>query len=210
VEGFTIIVVDDVGQESYTVHKVYSIGRILLPDLSQTLFLLNRPLKRANVKTIRRIQIGETDLYKQMRLASLRDAPYAFSSTYEGALQRSVDSWREQAEGSARGTNRATFIAFSDDVPIGIAAIYRLDDQAEVGEVLQVWVERDYRRTGVAWDLMNAVFTWAGENTICRIIARVTNGNARALKFYCKYGFSINDKSLLGDPDGVLLVKEVN
>jgi len=75
------------------------------------------------MRAIRRIQIGEADLFKQMRLASLRDAPYAFSSTYESALRRSAESWREQADNTAQGSDRATFIAFSDDAPIGIAAL---------------------------------------------------------------------------------------
>jgi hypothetical protein len=51
---------------------------------------------------IRRIQIDEADLYKQMRLASMRDAPYAFSSSYESALLRNSESWRDQANSTAR------------------------------------------------------------------------------------------------------------
>jgi len=90
------------------------------------------------MKAIRRIQIGEADLFKQMRLASLQDAPYAFSSTYESALCRSAKSWQEQANSTARGADRVTFIAFSDNAPIGVAALYRLPGQTDVGEVLQV------------------------------------------------------------------------
>ena len=139
----------------------------------------------------------------------MQDAPYAFSSTYDSALQRSAESWREQADRNAKGKDRATFIAFSDDVPIGITALYRLEDKAEVGEVLQMWVSPEYRGTSIAWDLMVAIFMWASENNFRRIIAGVTNVNARALKFYTKYGFSIIDKSSSSDSDGVSLAKEV-
>jgi hypothetical protein len=52
--------------------------------------------------TIRRLQSDEVDLFKQIRLSSLQDAPYAFSSTYDSALQRSNDSWRERAESTTR------------------------------------------------------------------------------------------------------------
>jgi ribosomal protein S18 acetylase RimI-like enzyme len=145
-----------------------------------------------------------------MRLTSLQDAPYAFPSTYDAALRRSAESWQEQAERTALGTDRATFIAFSDDVPIGIAALYRLEDKVESGELLQVWVSPEYRRTTIAWDLMDAIFKWAGKNNFRRIVAGVTNVNARALKFYIKYGFSIIDESSPNNPNGIHLGKEVS
>jgi ribosomal protein S18 acetylase RimI-like enzyme len=74
---------------------------------------------------------------------------------------------------------------------------------------MQVWVSPDYRGTNVVWDLMDAIFRWAEENNFHRIIAGVTNVNARALKFYTKYGFSIMDESAQHDSDSVYLVKEV-
>jgi RimJ/RimL family protein N-acetyltransferase len=144
-----------------------------------------------------------------MRLKSLQEAPYAFSSTYDSAIRRSAESWREQAESTAQGNDRAAFIAFSEDAPIGIAALYRLEGQAEVGEVLQVWVAPEFRGTKVAWDLMDVVFKWAGENNFRRVIAGVTKVNVRALKFYSKYGFSVMDEPLSNISEGVSLVKEV-
>ena len=155
--------------------------------------------------TIRRLQVGEADLFKQLRLTALQDAPYAFPSTYDAALQRSAASWREQAERTAQGADRATFIAFSEESPIGMAALYRREDKAEIGEVLQVWVSKKYRRTKVAWDLMEAIFKWASENNFRTIIAGVTKGNARALKFYDKYGFSMMEVTA----EGVYLMKEI-
>jgi RimJ/RimL family protein N-acetyltransferase len=161
------------------------------------------------VITIRRLQRGEIDLFKQLRLKALQDAPYAFPATYEAALQRSAESWREQAERTTQGSNRATFIVFSDDLPIGMTALYRYEDKVDVGELLQVWVHPEYRGTRVAWDLMDEIFKWAGENNFSRIIAGVTKGNPRALKFYLKYGFSIINEPSPSDSGGVYLVKEV-
>ena len=155
--------------------------------------------------TIRRLQVGEVDLFKQVRLMALQEAPYAFPSTYAAAVQRSAESWREQADRSAQGLDRATFIVFSDDLPVGMAALYRDEDKVDVGELLQVWVSSEYRGTRVVWELMDEIFKWASENRFHRIIAGVTKGNARALKFYGKYGFSLMEES----STGVYLVKEV-
>jgi ribosomal protein S18 acetylase RimI-like enzyme len=161
------------------------------------------------VFTIRRLRNGEAELFKQMRLESLLEAPYAFSSTYASALQRSDESWREQAERTVQGSDRATFIAFSDTLPVGIAALYRLDGQEGVGELLQVWVSPECRGAGVAGDLMDAVFQWARENHFQRIIAGVNKENPRALKFYIRYGFTETDLPVSGDAGGVYLAKEV-
>ena len=156
--------------------------------------------------TTRRIQLGEVDLFKRLRLLSLQDAPYAFSSTYELALRRTDESWREQAERTVHGMDRATFISFLEDEPVGMAALYRLENQADVGELLQVWVAPGQRGGQAARSLMDAVFTWAGENHFCKIIASVRRENPRAIQFYLKYGFSFQDTE---DSQDVLLMKAV-
>ena len=159
--------------------------------------------------TIRRIRTGEADLLKQVRLASLRDAPYAFGATYDLVSQRGDEDWRERAESTAHGTDKATFFAFDDSAPIGMTALFRTEDQAEIAELVQVWIAPEYRGTGTGRDLMDFVFKWAGENKFRRVIAGVTKGNGRALKFYIRYGFSVITESLPNDSDGVSLAKEV-
>ena len=167
------------------------------------------PFDRINTISVRRIRIGESELFKRMRLTSLQEAPYAFSSTYESALRRSPESWTGQADRSAQGSDRATFIAFSGDSPIGIAALYRDKDRMDVGEVLQVWVAPEYRSKGVALGLMDAIFQWAKENGFRKIVATITKGNTRALRFYQKCGFRPVDCASLDGPDDPTMMKEI-
>jgi len=158
--------------------------------------------------SVRRIQIGEGELFKQMRLTSLHESPSAFASTYESALNRSSESWSEQADNSTGESDRATFIAFSGDSPIGIAALYRDKETIDTGEVLQVWVSPEHRGKGVAVTMMDAVFCWARENGFRRVLATITQGNVRALRFYQKYGFRIARETSLDSPEN-LLIKEM-
>jgi RimJ/RimL family protein N-acetyltransferase len=105
---------------------------------------------------------------------------------------------------------RFTFIAFSGNSPIGIAALYRHGEGTDVGELLQVWVSPEYRSHGVAIDIINTVFQWAGENGFRTIVATIAKGNAKALRFYQKYGFKLaNEASLAGSGDSVVLMKKV-
>lgn len=160
--------------------------------------------------SIRRIRIGEAELFKRIRITSLRESPSAFGSTYESALRRTPESWSEQADSTAQGSDRSTFIAFSDDSPIGISALYRVEDGSDVGELLQMWVSPEHRGRGVATRIMNAVFQWAGENGFRTVIATLARGNAMALKFFREYGFKPASGASLDSPDDhVVLMKEV-
>jgi len=158
--------------------------------------------------TVRRLRLGEGELFKQMRLISLCESPSAFSSTYESALKRTPESWREQADKSAEGPDRATFLLFSEDAPIGIAALYRDLNNIDTGEVVQVWVSPEFRGTGVAETLMEAVLGWASENGFRRVLAGINQGNVRALRFYQRLGFG-PVQEMKGDGTGGFLVKDV-
>jgi len=160
--------------------------------------------------SVRRIQIDEGELFKRMRLTALRESPFAFASTYKAALRRSPESWSEQANSTAQGSDRCTFIAFSDDSPIGIAALYRTEEN-DVGELLQVWVSPEHRGKGVARDLMDAVFQWASANGFRTAVATIGKGNMRARRFYQQYGFKPeSEASLDGADNPSVLVKAID
>jgi len=158
--------------------------------------------------SVRRLRVGEGELFKRMRLTSLRESPSAFSSTYESALRRTPESWSEQADKSAEGPDRATFLLFSDDEPVGIAALYRDVKVLDMGEVIQVWVSPEVRGTGAAEILMEAVFSWAREQGFRRILAGINHGNVRALRFYQRLGFKLEHETK-EDGTGSFLVKDV-
>jgi len=152
----------------------------------------------SDMATIRRLRKGEADLYRKMRLQSIADSPSAFETTYDAVMARSPESWRDQADESADGSDRATFLAFAGEEPIGIAALYRVGVSADVGELLQVWVAPGHRGTGVARALMDALFAWAGKCGYRQVVAKVTSGNERALAFYKNYGFALADEPVGG------------
>lgn len=138
--------------------------------------------------TIRRLNMGEADLYRHVRLESLKESPEAFAASYESALSRDYDSWAVQADASASGRDRATFIVLGDQ-PIGLAALYRDQSFPHEGELIQVWVSPCCRGSRTAIDLMDTIFNWASCHGFASIRAEVAHHNLRALRFYEKYGF---------------------
>ena len=160
--------------------------------------------------SIRRIAPGEGELFRKIRLAALLESPSAFGSTYASALERSDASWREQADRTAQGLDRATFLALADDEPVGVAALYRDEERLEVGEILQVWVAPAHRGTRAASDLLDAIFEWAKGNDFRTVLATITKGNERALRFYEKYGFKRSEEASRCEPEDFVLAKLVD
>ncbi|MBX3742798.1 MAG: GNAT family N-acetyltransferase [Akkermansiaceae bacterium] len=150
---------------------------------------------------------GEGDLYREVRLRSLLDSPEAFATTHEAASQRDAASWAAQADASATGGDRATFIVIGES-PLGLAAIYRDADPSPEGELLQVWISPELRGSDTALRLMEVAWNWAMENGFSRIRAEVKSDNVRALRFYEKCGFHQTEERPCAD-DSVMLIKPV-
>jgi RimJ/RimL family protein N-acetyltransferase len=158
------------------------------------------------MRIIRRLNPGEGHLYRDVRLRALYESPEAFSSRYEDAVTRTDQSWADQADSSATGPDRATFVTFEDQ-PVGLAALYRDEDGTDVGELIQMWVAPEFRGGSVAADLLQEVFRWAQSHRFSLVKAEVMKSNARALRFYEKFGFSQSPDT--PSASSVLLTKAV-
>lgn len=158
------------------------------------------------MRITRRLNPGEGHLYRAVRLEALHESPEAFSSRYEDAVARSDQSWADQADSSATGSNRATFVSLEDQ-PVGLAALYRDEVDTDVGELIQMWVAPEVRGGSVAADLLLEVFRWAKSNRFSFVKAEVMKTNAKALRFYEKFGFSLSAKHHTAS--SVLLTKPV-
>lgn len=156
--------------------------------------------------TIRRFCHGEGELYRSVRLETLRESPEAFSSSYETALGRSIESWADQADAAAEGGDRAIFIV-QDGESVGLAALYRDPESSGQGELVQMWIAPSHRNGGVGEALLNYLFNWAANHSYAAVKAVVTDGNQRALRFYLNYGFA-GLHSERGETSLVKMIKE--
>jgi len=118
-----------------------------------------------------------------VRLASLRDAPYAFSATLEDALALTQSEW---IEGLAR---RTQFVACAGEQVVGTAGgiVVQTGDAAEL---ISMWVHPDHRRGGVGAQLVDAVVDWARGAGFGEVRLWVADGNAGAEKLYAGCGFT--------------------
>lgn len=169
---------------------------------------------------IRPVRADEWQLAKELRLAAVQDpvAPVAFLETYEQAVERSDDFWRERtAGGSEAGDGGARqFIAEAPDgswAGTVTVLIERPDGEVRFGEVaavhqahvVGVFVRPEARGRGLAEELFRAGTDWAwslGEPLIERVRLYVHEDNPRAAAFYRRIGFVPTGESvpMPGDP----------
>lgn len=141
---------------------------------------------------ISRIRPDEWRVLKDVRLAALRDAPYAFATRLADAEAHTDEFWQSAAQDRATSPDSCTFFARAADVdkPVGMAGGFRDAEARDVAHLVAVWIAPEWRGAGVAAPLIEAVCAWAAETPeIARITAYVSGGNDRAQRFYEKAGF---------------------
>jgi GNAT superfamily N-acetyltransferase len=138
--------------------------------------------------TVRELGPGDWAVKRDLRLAALLDAPYAFSDTYAGAATRDEAGWRDWPSGTA-----SIFAAFDGDgVAVGLAGAFEADEP-ELAGLFSMWVAPDARRQGVAGELIDAVAGWTRARGRSGIVLEVTATNDRADQVYRRYGFVASD-----------------
>ena len=117
-----------------------------------------------------------------MRLDALKEAPYAFGSTYEREAELDDAAWRR------RVVDRVRFIADVDGVVAGTVS----GGDGEVhgaAAMTAMWVEPRYRRQGVGEVLVKTALEWAAAKGYSRMFLWVTDINAGAEHLYLRLGF---------------------
>lgn len=146
-------------------------------------------------------QLAESDweLWRDLRLDALRDAPGAFGETLAAALERDEDSWR--------GAWRADpplprFIAGIGGAPRGMCSIVLPEDFDFQPLLISMWISPAARGCGLGPVLLDACVDWCARNGYPRLRLGVVEDNEAAVRLYTRYGFRFDGtgEPLLSDP----------
>lgn len=123
---------------------------------------------------------------RDIRLAALRDAPYAFGSTYERAAAFGEADWRR------RIASGGSFLAYLPEVgasePVGLAGGY--PETPGTVELVSMYVRPQARGRGVGEALVAAVIDWARTRDAASVHLWVTETNKPARLLYERRGFT--------------------
>ncbi len=137
--------------------------------------------------SIRRIQLTDGALLRDLRLRSIADAPSAFGQPLAEAQAQPSSEWRLSARRAAHGDDRIWLIAADLDKPVGLVQGRRR--QPETLLLFSMWVDPMARRSGVGRRLIAALETWARGWGAQQTVLWVMAGNSAAIGFYRNLGF---------------------
>jgi len=129
------------------------------------------------------VRLGPDDweMFRDLRVAALIDAPAAFGSTVEGERRLRESDWR------AKLGSRAQFVARDGAATLGTVGAYR---EADVMELISMWVEPHSRGRGVATTLVERVIAYARIVRCSEVRLWVAEGNTIAERLYTRCGFA--------------------
>lgn len=134
---------------------------------------------------IRHTTEEDWEILKEIRLASLLDAPTSFGVSHATAAAYDDSQWRDRA--SHRG--QAQFLlAFIDGAPVGMVG--GVVSPTSEFNLIAMWIKPEHRGTAAAARLVDSMKTHAVSQGHARVVLDVAPDNARAAAFYRKQGFS--------------------
>jgi RimJ/RimL family protein N-acetyltransferase len=139
---------------------------------------------------IRKLQPHESSIYRQIRLACLKNAPDNFGSTHEEEVLLAKLKFETYIENNS--PDHFMFGAFDRGKLIGIAGFNRMERRRAMhpGELVQVYVDSNYRGQNIGEKLLRSVLAYAFNlDGIEQIELSVIAGNQTAVRLYEKLGF---------------------
>jgi len=131
---------------------------------------------------IERLEPGEGERWRRIRLRALLEAPHAFSTTHATAAQWSAERWEAQV------VELATFVAVIDGHDVGVArGAVHLD--GDLRELISMWVAPSARGQGIGAQLIDSVAAWATAAGASALVLGVVASNAPAIALYERVGF---------------------
>ena len=159
---------------------------------------------------IRLVRPDEWEAFRDLRLRALRDAPDAFGGTADASIDRDETYWRGWIEGEGWDGDVRSWVADDRGRLRGMAVGARFDEDPATMNLFGMWVEPELRGSGIATRLVGMVERWGEALGVERIVLRVTQGNARAERYYEKLGYRRTDRDPIPLRDGsAVLTREM-
>jgi GNAT superfamily N-acetyltransferase len=147
------------------------------------------PSRMSSSLTVRRISADQGETYRELRTASLREAPYAFGETLEEALSADAATFDVTAARHAVSDVSTSFILYTEGHPAGLIRAFFDDTPQRYAFVSDLWVAPAVRHLRGGELLVNTASEWLAEQGAQEVHAWVADANRNAMRFYGWLGF---------------------
>ena len=134
---------------------------------------------------IRELTAEDWPIWRELRLAALAEAPYAFGSVLADWTDVSEDRWRSRL--SVPGSYNV--VAELAGRPVGMVSGVPAEDDPDTVELISMWVDPAARGRQVGDQLVAAVLDWGRRVGACQVVLAVAENNPAAVALYDRNGF---------------------
>ncbi len=163
--------------------------------------------------TVRRIAAHQGAVFRELRTASLREAPYAFGEKLEDALGAAASTFDATAADHAVSRTDASFILYTEGHPAGLIGACFEAPPARRAFLSELWVAPAVRHLRGGELLVNTATAWLAGEGAREVHAWVADANRNAMRFYERLGFGPSgEHRRIGQTTGqfeTLLVRDV-
>jgi GNAT superfamily N-acetyltransferase len=142
-------------------------------------------MTRTEAIAVRRLTPDDWRIWREVRLAALADAPYAFGSSLAREQAFDEAAWRERLD-PASGMSA---VAMLDGRPVGAIGGYTPPGTAAV-LLIAMWAGPGLRGRGIGDALVGDLLAWTRDNGWRRVELRVADGNTAARRLFERHGFA--------------------
>ncbi|MBB6564891.1 GNAT family N-acetyltransferase [Kribbella sandramycini] len=138
--------------------------------------------------TVRRLTEDDWQTLRAVRLRALLDAPESFYQTYGESVALTEADWRARLQAAGKVTLLAESAGNPAGMVLGVPAGPDERDP-DAALMLSMWVDPNFRGTGVADELTAELLVWSREQGYKRLLLWVYDAAPRAAAFYRRAGF---------------------
>ena len=142
--------------------------------------------------TVRVLTADDWQVWRDITLQSLADAPDAFRPTLAEVEHEGDFFWQEMVGPTAEHDLFNLWIAFHDGDPMG-KIFARVDEELTTVHIGAMWVAPQHRGVGAGRALVDAAARWAVSLGATNAELWVTEANESAVRFYESLGFAPTD-----------------
>ena len=121
-------------------------------------------------------------LWQELNKLHLEKSPH-YKEFY---ANNTFEARKESLLSTARKGRLCIMLAYDADMIVGYCIASVVDD---TGEIDSIYVSNNYRKMGIAGNLMDKALDWLKQSNSKKMVIKVSVGNEEVFGFYAKYGF---------------------
>jgi len=137
---------------------------------------------------IRRLELSDAPVYRELRLRGLREHPDAFTSSFEEENLRSLADTEKRLSATSDTIMWGAFVEGTLAGVVGMTRETRLKNRHKA-TLVAMYVAPEYAGQGLGLALVNTVVQAARTAGVELLVLTVTEGNKQAAALYARAGF---------------------